>query len=483
MPKDNPTATLRNIPALRKIGYGVGNISYSLAYQAFATFFIFYATAILKLPPALAGVMMAVSAAWDAITDPLMGFISDNTESQKFGRRHQYILIGALSISLFSYLLWTVNPGWETMLKFWILLSVVIIFRTALTIFVAPYNALGAELSTDYDERSSIQGYRAQFYILGMILAIAGSTMVFFRSTPEFARGQLNPAAYPKMGTAIGVIVLLTAAISYFTTKRYIPLLPQRSEEMRREKANLRRLYTDLWHSLQNHDFLMVGLMIFIIEVGFQLGIAIGIHVNTYCYQLTGPQMGILGLTVLGFSILSQPFWVWFTKKFDKKQAVITGMIVGLIGFVGAPWSHIWWKVFPLQPETIVYSLGIFNILAGIGNGAFMSIPYSMVADTADAEEVRTGKRDEGLYFGMYTFAYKLGTSISIFSSGFLLSWIRFNPDLTEQTPHTIFNLAMMPTYFLLIISPLALYFISKYRITRERYREIQAILQERQGD
>jgi len=345
---------------------------------------------------------------------------------------------------------------------------------------VAPYNALGAELSTDYDERSSIQGYRALFYIFGMILAIAGSTMVFFRSTAEFTRGQLNPAAYPRMGTAIAVIVLLTAAVTYFSTKRYIPSLPRRSAEMRKEKASLRRLFTDLQHSLQNHDFLMVGLMIFIIEVGFQLGIAIGIHVNTYCYRLTGPQIGILGLTILGVSILSQPFWVWFTKKFDKKQAVIVGMIVGLIGFIGAPWSHIWWKVFPIQPETIVYSLGIFNILAGIGNGAFMSIPYSMVADTADAEEVRTGKRDEGLYFGMYTFAYKLGTSISIFSSGFLLSGIGFNPDLVQQSPDTIFNLAMMPTYFLLCISPFALYFISKYRITRERYREIQAILRER---
>ena len=151
--------------------------------------------------------------------------------------------------------------------------------------------------------------------------------------------------------------------------------------------------------------------MIFVLEAGFQFGINIGIHVNTYTYGLTGPQIGILGLTVLGASVLSQPFWLWFTKRFEKKTALVAGLAIGFVGFVGAPWTHVWWKLFPIDGGRVVLTLALFMFVAGIGNGAFMSIPNSMTADAADLEELRSGKRDEGLYFGVYIFAYKLGTS------------------------------------------------------------------------
>lgn len=471
--------TLKQIPLLRKIGYGVGNITYSLPYQTVATFLIFYATAVLKIPASLAGTIVAISAVWDALTDPVMGYLSDNTESKKYGRRHQYLLIGAFSISFLSYLLWSIDPAAGIMVKFWLLLVLVVTVKTALTVYVAPYNALGGELSTDYDERSSIQGHRALFYITGMIVAIAGSTMFFFRSTPEYDKGQLNPAAYPKMALMFSLIALVTALISYFSTKKYIPQLPQKSSKMRTTKMTLTSLYRELLSALKNHDFLMVALMIFVIEVGFQLGIAIGIHVNTYTYHLSGPMIGLLAMVVLGTSIMSQPFWVAVSKKFDKKSALMAGMITGLVGFLGGPWTIVWWKWFPIESPHLIYTLSFFGLIAGLGNGAFMSLPYSMVADTVDVEEVKTGKRDEGTFFGMYTLAYKFGTSFSLLASGFVLNFIGFNADLKVQTASTNFNLAMMPTYFLLVISPFAIYFISKYKIDRKEFQKVQMQLQE----
>jgi GPH family glycoside/pentoside/hexuronide:cation symporter len=220
--------------------------------------------------------------------------------------------------------------------------------------------------------------------------------------------------------------------------------------------------------------------MIFVIETGFQFGIAIGIHVNTYTYGLSGPLIGLLALIVLGTSIVSQPFWVAFTKRFEKRTALAAGLLIGSVGFIGAPWAHVWWKVFPIQASTLPWTLGIFMFIAGVGNGAFMSIPNAMVSDAADLQEARTGKRDEGLYFGLYTFAYKVGASISLVLSGVVLGLIGFDASSPVQTEATKFHLAMVPTYLLLATGPFALLFILRYGITRERWRQTREALEAR---
>ena len=475
---DNPGTG--KISVLGKLGYSLGNVSYSLGHQVIASFFIFYATAILKIPAGLAGIIMAISAVWDGISDPLMGYLSDNTESRRFGRRHQYLLLGSLLIAVFSYLLWSIDPSADSIRNFWVVLCLVLAVKTGLTMYVVPYNALGGELSTNYDERSSIQGYRAVFYMFGMIIAIGGSTLYFFRSTPGFAKGQLNPAAYPAMGIAFSIIILLVALFSCLATRKYIPQLSQRTNAMKAGKISFFALWTDLKSSLSNRNILALVLMIFFVEVGFQLGIAIGFHVNTYTYNLTAPVIGILTLIIFLFSIISQPFWLWVAKRLDKKKALLLSMIPGLVGFVGAPWTHVWWKLFPIDAPSLPYTLAMFLVLAGIGNGAFMSLPFSMVADAVDSEEVKTNKRDEGLFFGLYTFAYKLGTSLSLLAGGIVLAATGFNPHLLVQSDSTKFHLAMVPTYFLLLLTPLAFYALWHYSIDRKTYQKIREVLDKR---
>jgi GPH family glycoside/pentoside/hexuronide:cation symporter len=465
------------IPALRKLAYGVGNVAYSLPYQATATFFLFFATVILKIPPALAGTVLAVSAVWDAVTDPLVGYLSDNTENGRLGRRHPYLIVGGVSVAALTLVLWAIPPGWDAIWRGVAVFCALILLKTALTVFYVPYLALGGELSSDYDERSSIQGFRAAFYLAGMMTAIAGATLVFFRPTPGFARGQLNPAAYPRMALAFAVLVLLATWVSVAGTRRYIPSLPQRTEQMRRRGVSAGHLLTDLARAMRRQELRTLVLMIFVIEAGFQFGIAIGIHVNTFTYGLSGPQIGLLALIVLGTSVLSQPLWVALSKRFEKRTALIAGLLIGFAGFVGAPWAHVWWKLFPIDPRTLVWTLGLFMIPAGLGNGAFLSIPNAMIADAADLEELESGQREEGLYFGTYTLAYKLGTSLSLVASGFALGWIGFDPASATQSEATRFQLAMVPTYLLIATAPFALLFLSRYRITRARAKEIREAL------
>jgi len=436
-----------------------------------------FATAILRVPPAIAGLVGALSIAWDALTDPVVGYLSDNTESERFGRRHQFILGGGLAIALFNYLLWTISPAASLTLRVGFVVVALLLLKTALAVFFVPYLALGGELSQDYDQRSSIQGIRAVFYLIGMILALFAVPIFLFRSTPEFPRGQLNPSAYPRMAVASSLVVVIATLVCFFGTRRSVPSLPQRSEEMRRQHLSAGNVWKNFLEALGNRELLMLVLMIFVLEAGFQFGIAIGFHVNTFTYGLTGPMIGVLGLVVLGTSVLSQPFWVAFTKRFEKKTALVAGLAIGFLGFIGAPWTHVWWKLFPIQAPTFPFTLGFFFVLAGIGNGAFMSIPNSMIADAADVEELRTGKRDEGLYFGTYTLAYKAGTAVSWALSGVALSAIGFVPGSTVQTDKVKFALGMVPTYLLLATAPFALYFILRYNITRERWRETRAAL------
>ena len=308
------------VPALDRLGYGFGNVAFSLPYQAVASLLVFFTTAILKVPAAAAGTAIALTIVWDAAIDPLLGYLSDNTEGGRWGRRHSYLLAGGLLVAALTAILWSIPPDASAAVRFWGVFVVVTALKTALSVYSIPYLALGGELSADYDERAAIQGYRAAFYLVGMIAAIAGATLIFFRSTPEYPRGQLNPEAYPRMGAAFALAALFSAAVCIAATWKHIPRLPRRTEEMRRRRLSVRNLIADFLGALRNRELRMLVLMIFIIEAGFQFGIAIGFHTNTYTYGMSGPMIGLLTLIVLGTSILSQPLWVAFTKRYEKED-------------------------------------------------------------------------------------------------------------------------------------------------------------------
>ncbi|MFW5425745.1 MAG: MFS transporter [Methylophagaceae bacterium] len=467
-------ATHHSLPVSRKLGYGLGAIAYAVPNQIMASFFLFYVTVVLHISPMIAGIIVAISVIWDAITDPWVGHISDRTQSARFGRRHLYLMIGGLGTALGTAFLWSISPEASEIYKITMLLVLVLFTKTMLTFYGAPYFAIGGAISNNYDERSSIQSYRATFHIIGMIIAVAGMTVIFFRSTAEYPKGQMNPEAYPAMGYTIALITLVIAFIA-------VMILPKdRNQPSGQELEQKTKVWQLAYNSLKNSNFRAIILMIFIIEIAFQVSISIGFHVSTYTYNLTGPQIGAIGITVLIFSILSQPFWVYISRRFEKKTAIIIGMFAAILGFAGLPMAYVGLEWLPLNQPQTVYTMMGFSVLSGIGNGAFMSLPFSMVADVTDQAEVKTGQRQEGLYFGMYNFAYKAGISISVLIGGILLDVIGFDSTLTEQSVITTYNLAMVPTWMLLALAPFIYWTASKYQLDRKTHNEILATLDER---
>lgn len=457
----------------QKLGYGVGAIAYALPYQIMASFFLFYVTTILHIAPTIAGIIVAVSVFWDAITDPWIGNLSDRTVSPRFGRRHQFLLLGGVGTALGSLWLWSIPADMDAAMKIALLLAAVLFTKTMNTFYGAPYYALGGSISKNYDTRSSVQAYRATFHIFGMILALVGTQIFLFRGTPEFPRGQLNPAAYPKIGIAVAIITVIIALIAY-------RMIPKDHAPAEQEKAPA--IWKQVRAAVANKDFRAILLVIFLIEATFQIMIGIGPHVNTFTYHLTGPQMGILGLSLLGMSVLSQPFWVFMCRRYEKRSVLVLGMVLGLIGFIGMPWVHVGLGWLPIDAPGTLLTLALFSMVAGIGNGAFMSIPFSMVADSADQGALETGRHQEGFYYGLYTFAYKLGISISVLIAGIMLDLIGFDENASEQSADTAYQLAMVPTWLLLIVSPLIVWTVLRYRINRARHASIIAELAKREA-
>ncbi len=464
-------ATDQRLPVSQKLGYGLGAIAYSVPNQIMASFFLFYVTAILHVEPLVAGVIVAISVLWDAITDPWLGHVSDRTQSARFGRRHLFLMVGGVGTALGTALLWSISSESSELYKITMLLVFVLFTKTMLTFYGAPYFAIGGTISKNYDERSSIQSYRATFHLIGIMIAVAGMTIIFFKSTSEYPKGQLNPEAYPSVGYTVALITVVIALIATV-------IIPKdRTQPSTQEPEQNTKVWAMAFDSLKNPNFRAIILMIFLLEIAFQVSISIGFHVSTYSYNLTGPEIGLVGITVLVFSILSQPLWVHLSRRFEKKTALIVGMFFGIAGFAGLPLMFVGLEWLPLNHTMTVPLMMGFSAISGIGNGAFMSLPFSMVADTVDQSEIKTGRRQEGLYFGMYNFAYKAGISISVLIGGILLDIIGFDSTLTEQSVTTTYNLAMVPMWMLIALSPAIYWVASKYQLDRKKHSEILANL------
>lgn len=437
------------------------------AYFLVTGSFLFFATAILGLPADLAGLIMALSTFWDAVTDLPMGWISDHTHSQRYGRRHAYLILGGIGVALCSVFLWSAPRGMSTLATTLWLGAGIFALKTTLTVFVIPHTALGGELTDDYDTRTAVQGYRAVFQILGMLLALVGSNLVFFRSTPAYAQGQLNPHAYAPMGWACAVLVLLATMWTVAGTWRYIPRL-------RAPRHTARPHWREFLPLLRDRNLRALLLMILAVEIGLQIGIALGVYTYTYTYGLNGPQMGLLALSLLLAAALSQPLWIWMARRLDKKPALVVAAGIAAFGYVMAPFTHVAWSWFPLAPAGhVVLTLMPFQVLAGTGTGAFWSLPYAMAGDCAHAARSPEQTSRAGSYLGLYIFTYKLGSSLSVGLGGLLLGLIGYNPGTSVQTGSTRYGLAMGPAFLLLAVMPFALLALRGYRLDRGRYGTI----------
>lgn len=458
-----------------KMSYGIGNFSVGVAIQVIGTFLMFYCTAILNIPGSLVGIAISISIAWDAITDPLMGYISDNTKSKIFGRRHLYLIIGCIGIGICNLLLWNIPGAFSVMTKFVIIFFDIIAIKTFMTIFITPYTALGAELSNDYNERTSIQGIKTIFFLLGLVFVSVFLLYIFFQPSVEFPIGQLNPKAYSYMGIFSSIIIVVFAMLCFFLTKKYIPTL-RLTENQPIEKLSLRNLLTSFKGIIGDALFRSVALTYMFNNIASAMFSNIGLHVFTYTFILNNQQIALMVGVQFTVSILSQPVWTFISKKIDKKPSIKLGLGLAIIA------SAYFFALVLFKNHILGNALYFlpFAVLAGFGTGGLFTLPLSMIADIIDLEELHIGKRSEGTYYGCLTLFYKFSQSITLLLVGFILDIIKFNSSLPVQSEGTVVTLGLILSITTTASFIAAFISIKKYSLNRFTVENIQKQIAER---
>ena len=484
-------ASTHKIPFGVKLGYGIGTLGYAIPFQLLSGFFLFYCTELLGISGALAGTIISASTIWDAVTDPVMGCISDHTNRKiLFGRRLFYILIGSIGFAVVNFLIWRVDPQLRggdagTVKVIWVA-ALLILFKTFSTVYTTPYMALGAELSSDYNERNAVQSYRTAFFFLGFIFPSVIAMATFFRPTELYLNGQMNPSAYANMGLVSSIIVLACAAACLILTfkHRCVYSIPK-------VKRNpIMGLFKEILEALKLSDFRNVSLALLFINMAMAIVVAVGMHVFTFTFGFENRQIALVFGALFATALLAQPAWVAIANRLDKRRALIiclyANVAVSALFFV---------YVFAHEWVTAHYLVILpAAMLMGFSMGGSVSLPYSMISDTIDKDAYDSGTRKEGIFYGCATFLYKVSQSAALFVIGVLLDLIGFKSSAV-QTPESILGYEaavaqpanvylklglILPIGFLVCFA-LALLFARKYKLDRETVIKYQTALQSRQ--
>ena len=413
------------------------------------------------------GVLVSIGIIWDAISDPIMGYLSDLTKSKRFGRRHLYILIGGVGTVVINLALWFIPSSYSNITKWLLMINFVLLIKTFLTIYITPYTALAAEISDDYTDRTRIQAVKTVFFLVGLFLATSVGMLFFFKATPEYPTGQLNPAGYHAMAIFGSIMMAASMLFAYFSTKHLIPQLNARI--LSTPKLSVKTFFSEIFNSFKNKDFTAVVLGYLFTNIASALISTLGLHVYTYTYRLDNNGIAVIVGSQLIMSILSQPFWIRYSDKHEKNKAIKLGIVFALSSCV----YFLITILFRNQIDGNVLYLLPFGIFAGFGTGGLFTMPQAMVADTVDAQALKTGSRQEGVFYGTLTLCYKLSQSIAIFLLSATLDLLKFDASKDVQLASTVVGLALLLAIGSAVALILAYVSYHPYSLTKNAMKHI----------
>lgn len=452
-----------------------------LKNSSFELFVFFYYVQVLGLSGTLAGLATFVALLVDAILDPVVGSLSDQTR-HRFGRRHPWLYAAPLPLAAVFIALFRPPDGLGSAGLFAWLLGFAVLTRIAITLFHVPHMALGAELSDDYGERTTIVAFRTFFGIGGAAAASILGLGVFFAATPEFPNGQLDPAAYPRYAWAVAAGMVVAMYLCALGTHHRIPRL--RVHEATPEAFSFGRVAREMREALSNPSFraLFVGIVIFFVTRGVQS--TLGLHLGTYLWRLTTGEILEINLALIAGFLLGIPFWTVASRRLDKKPTFLIGVAIFSV-FVFLP--PVLWTLgaFPAHGSALYMPLLLgMSFVAAFGGTAGLISAGSMMADIADEHELSVGRRQEGVFFGALAFAGKSASGLGHGIAGLGIDAIGFPRDAAPgAVPHEVLvDLAILYGPGIMLLAVVAFGFLTRYRLDRTRHAEILAELQARRS-
>jgi GPH family glycoside/pentoside/hexuronide:cation symporter len=398
---------------------------------------------------------VAIGRVWDAVNDPLFGIFSDRIRT-RWGRRRVFLLIGAVPLGLSFTLMWVVPSFGQFGLMIYYAL-VFIVFDTLYTMVHVGYNSLTPEMTSDYDERSSLNGYRMIFSISGTLGAIILTTVLgWYISNQQLLYGLI--------GLILGLLVIIPPLVVFSITRE------RPSEEL---PAPL-PVRTALKETLTNQPFRLVMGLYLLSWTTASILAAVLIYYATY-YLRVPEQANFYVLAAEGAAILFIPVIVWLARRLDKRRAFILG---------SATWMVVLMGLFLLQSDqtTLAY---ILAALSGAGIATAFVIPWAMIPDIIEYDQVRTGQRREGSFYAFASFFQKLATGLAIWAMGQALAWSGYITPVTGEAPpvqpeEVIFVIRVFAGPVPVVLLFLAIVCAWYYPITREKHRALLNELAER---
>lgn len=426
-----------------KLNYSVGQIGIQMLMAAVSFFLMIFYTDVALVAPAVASSALLVGKVWDTVNDPVFGYMVDRTRS-RHGRRRVYLIYGAAPLAVLAAAVWMVPAGLSPLMAFiWIAVSYTL-FDTALTLVQLPYQAMAAEMTHAYDERTSLIAYSSFGALLGFVLGSVVMPMVVKAgSTPQIG--------YALAGGGFGVIVGVCLAWVAWRV---------REPETQPAAGAALAPWSSLRTALRSRPFVLIAFGCGLARVGLTL--ATGALAYFVIYQLGGNQEAVGGFLagMLGVVAISIPAWKKFADRWEKNFVYVVALGLAAVGFV--------WLYFLKPGQTV--AMWSATALIGLGMGGHWVVPFSMLPDAIDFAQVESGgERRTGMFYGLFGLVDKLARTIATAAIGWILQAHHYVPNVA-QTEESLLGIrltvGLLPAVFVLMALPLLL----MYPVTRARH-------------
>jgi GPH family glycoside/pentoside/hexuronide:cation symporter len=437
----------QKLPVRVKLGFGIGDIGGNLYFTVVAFWLLNYFTDTVGLAAGIAGIAFGIGKVWDAVTDPLMGFISDRTRSI-WGRRRPYLLFGSFAWFISMIILFTNPQLGDSMTMFVWAVAAFCLLSTAFTVVNVPYSSLTPELTKDYHERSSLNGYRAVFMVIGTLIG-AGAALPLINALPSKNIG------FSVMGVVFGAVMMGSTLVTFFSVRE--PKLT----EAAKPKTNFLKSYLAVF---KTKPFIFILLTYMMCMIGVSIVSATMIYYFKYIQErenLTTFALLILLVTAMIFI----PIVVRISMRIGKKTTYAAGVLILTAACM---------LVFVLGHQLGVVFVFVMMFIAGIGLSTHYPMPWAMIPDTVEYGYLQTGERLEGGYYGVWTLFSKAAQGLfALPLVGLILEVTGYIPEV-PQTALARLGIRLMfgPVAGVFFLAAAVL--LAFYPLNEQRYAELQ---------
>ncbi len=470
------TAPCDRIPLSLRLAYGLGALVNNLQAAAISVMSIVLNLG-LSMDPAVVGTLMAIPRLTDALTDPIMGYISDNTRSPR-GRRRPYIFYGALTSGLLFAALWQLPAGHSQDFYYWFFLIGSIVFYLAYTVYATPWVALGYEMTPDYNERTRLMGVSN---FMGQFAWVAAPWFYVIMEDDRLFVDSVEGAR--TLAIAVGVFVALAGVVPALICRERMAgaALQAAGAETggRGLWYNTAEFFRGFWVTIRVKPFQRLCLATFMVFNGFMLVSSFSSYVIIYYVHggdkdLGGKLMGWNGTLSAAATFCVIPLVTWLSTRLGKRRAFFIAIGISIVGYG--------MRFFCYDPERPMLLLAATPFIA-FGLGGLFTLAGSMVADICDVDELQTGHRREGMFGSIFWWVVKLGMALALGLSGVLLNFTGFDVNLGGAQPeHTLLWMRLFDAGVPMVTSVIAIWAVAAHAITEEQARAVRAQLEARRG-